>query len=147
MLGCEANNMNLGHQRDERPGGCEEHCEYPENKCCRMPFDWGTIHMSGIGIHFEIANFESLKQSPKRLSFIKFIFQLSKIYLDMLNVYKVTSENISNFVTESGEEVLKQPLLKLMRAVKREILTLISTWVGKTQDPNVRFFVGLMLRK
>ncbi|KAK6109291.1 Exportin-1 [Brugia pahangi] len=66
-----------------------------------------------------------------------FICQLSKIYLDMLNVYKVTSENISGLVAQSGEEVLKQPLLKQMRAVKREILTLISTWVGKTQDTNV----------
>lgn len=69
-------------------------------------------------------------------------FQLSKIYLDMLNVYKVTSENISGLVAQSGEEILKQPLLKQMRAVKREILTLISTWVGKTQDPNVRFLNG-----
>lgn len=60
----------------------------------------------------------------------------------MLNVYKVTSENISGLVAQSGEEILKQPLLKQMRAVKREILTLISTWVGKTQDANVRFLTG-----
>lgn len=66
-----------------------------------------------------------------------FICQLSKIYLDMLNVYKVTSENISTAVVENGEEVLKQPLLKSMRAVKREILTLISTWVAKAEDITV----------
>lgn len=74
-------------------------------------------------------------------------FQLSKIYLDMLNVYKVTSENISGLVAQSGEEILKQPLVKQMRAVKREILTLISTWVGKTQDPNVRFLTGNSKKK
>uniref|UniRef100_F1KQU0 Exportin-1 n=1 Tax=Ascaris suum TaxID=6253 RepID=F1KQU0_ASCSU len=66
-----------------------------------------------------------------------FICQLSKIYLDMLNVYKVTSENISSAVLENGEDVLKQPLLKSMRAVKREILTLISTWVAKAEDTSV----------
>ena len=63
-----------------------------------------------------------------------FIYQLSKIYLDMLNVYKVTSENISGAVLENGEGALKLPLLKNMRAIKREILTLISTWVAKTED-------------
>ncbi|VDD92203.1 unnamed protein product [Enterobius vermicularis] len=57
-----------------------------------------------------------------------FIHQLSKIYLDTLNVYKVTSENISAAVMENGEGALKLPLLKNMRAIKREILTLISTW-------------------
>ncbi|VDN31077.1 unnamed protein product [Gongylonema pulchrum] len=72
-----------------------------------------------------------------------FICQLSKIYLDMLNVYKVISESISSFVRESGEGALKQPLLKHMRAVKREILTLISTWVSRTQDSYVRFQILL----
>ncbi|MFH4979445.1 hypothetical protein AB6A40_006154 [Gnathostoma spinigerum] len=66
-----------------------------------------------------------------------FICQLSKVYLDMLNVYKVTSENISTAVIENGEDVLKQPLLKSMRAVKREILTLISTWIAKAEDTQV----------
>lgn len=35
---------------------------------------------------------------------------------------------------ENGEGALKLPLLKNMRAIKREILTLISTWVAKTDD-------------
>lgn len=66
-----------------------------------------------------------------------FIYQLSKIYLDMLNVYKVTSENISSAVMENGEGALKLSLIKDMRAIKREILTLISTWVAKTEDTAV----------
>lgn len=69
-----------------------------------------------------------------------FLVQLSKIYLDMLNVYKVTSENISGAVGQHGESVLKQPLVKGMRGVKREILTLISTWVAKADDPQVVSF-------
>lgn len=55
----------------------------------------------------------------------------------MLNVYKVTSENISAAVGLHGEPVLKQPLIKSMRGVKTEILRLISTWVGKADDTNV----------
>ncbi len=66
-----------------------------------------------------------------------FIVQLSKIYLDMLNVYKVTSENISGAVAQHGEQVLKQLIVKGMRGVKREILTLISTWVAKAEDTQV----------
>lgn len=63
-----------------------------------------------------------------------FIAQLGRIYLDMLNVYKVISENISSAVTIHGESVLKQSLIKSMRGVKAEILTLINTWVPKCED-------------
>ncbi|OUC43436.1 CRM1 protein [Trichinella nativa] len=48
----------------------------------------------------------------------------------MLNVYKVTSENINSAVTLHGESVLKQPLIKCMRAVKTEVLRLINTWIS-----------------
>lgn len=66
-----------------------------------------------------------------------FVVQLGKIYLDALNIYKVTSENISSAVAANGEAVLKQPLIKGMRAVKTEILKLISSWVGKAEDGRV----------
>lgn len=52
----------------------------------------------------------------------------------MLNIYKVTSENISQAVTLNGESVLKQMLIKSMRGVKTEILNLINTWVAKAED-------------
>lgn len=63
-----------------------------------------------------------------------FISQLRRIYLDMLNVYKVISENISNAVALNGESILKQSLIKNMRGVKAEILTLINTWLPKSDD-------------
>lgn len=66
-----------------------------------------------------------------------FIVQLGKIYLDMLNVYKVMSENISAAVALNGEPVLKQLLIKNMRGVKTECLRLISNWVSKCDDPQV----------
>uniref|UniRef100_A0A915JMD4 Exportin-1 n=2 Tax=Romanomermis culicivorax TaxID=13658 RepID=A0A915JMD4_ROMCU len=63
-----------------------------------------------------------------------FAVQLGRIYMDMLNVYKVISENISNAVTINGESILKQSLIKSMRGVKTEILNLINTWLPKADD-------------
>eukprot|EP00731_Ephydatia_muelleri_P027685 Em0019g558a len=66
-----------------------------------------------------------------------FVIQLGRIYLDMLNVYKVLSENISTAVALNGELVTKQPLIASMRTVKKETLKLISCWVSKSQDPGM----------
>ena len=63
-----------------------------------------------------------------------YISQLARIYLDMLNVYKVLSESISSAILSSGEQVTKQPLIRAMKTVKKEILNLISLWVSKTND-------------
>ena len=60
--------------------------------------------------------------------------QLGRIYLDMLNVYKVMSENVSSAIGSNGEGVTKQPLIKSMRTVKRETLRLISSWVKSSND-------------
>ena len=65
------------------------------------------------------------------------IFQLGRIYLDMLNVYKVMSENVSSAISSNGESVTKQPLIKSMRTVKRETLRLISGWVRNSNDPSM----------
>jgi exportin-1 len=63
-----------------------------------------------------------------------YITQLAKIYLDLLNVYKVLSESISSAILASGDNVTKQPLIRSMKTVKKEILILISLWVSKTND-------------
>jgi len=44
------------------------------------------------------------------------------------------SENISAAIAVNGEIVMKQPLIKSMRVVKKETLKLISDWVSKTND-------------
>lgn len=49
----------------------------------------------------------------------------------MLSVYQVISGNLNSAVNEHGESVLKQPLIKTMRVVKKEILTLLSTWIAR----------------
>ncbi|XP_074650496.1 exportin-1-like [Tubulanus polymorphus] len=66
-----------------------------------------------------------------------YVSQLGKIYLDMLNVYKVLSENISIAIDSNGENVTKQPLIRSMRTVKKETLKLISGWVSKSNEPTV----------
>ncbi|KAK0089721.1 hypothetical protein PV325_005868 [Microctonus aethiopoides] len=63
-----------------------------------------------------------------------YVMQLGRIYLDMLNVYKVMSENISAAIALNGETVMKQPLIKSMRVVKKETLKLISDWVSRSTD-------------
>ncbi|CAK8692305.1 exportin-1-like [Clavelina lepadiformis] len=66
-----------------------------------------------------------------------FVQQLGRIYLDMLNVYKCLSENISAAITQNGEVVMKQPLIRSMRTVKKETLKLISGWVSRATDPDM----------
>lgn len=63
-----------------------------------------------------------------------YVVQLGRIYLDMLNVYKVMSGNITAAITANGEVVTKQPLIKSMRVVKKETLKLISDWISRTND-------------
>lgn len=66
-----------------------------------------------------------------------YVVQLGRIYLDMLNVYKVMSENISAAIAMNGELVTKQPLIRSMRTVKKETLKLISGWVNRSTEPQM----------
>ncbi|CAD6189633.1 unnamed protein product [Caenorhabditis auriculariae] len=63
-----------------------------------------------------------------------FVSQLSRIYSDVLSIYRLLSERVSVAVSGNGEEVLKMPLIKSMRACKREILILVSSWVSKSNS-------------
>lgn len=63
-----------------------------------------------------------------------YVLQLGRIYLDMLNVYKIMSENILQAISVNGMNVNNQPLIKAMHVVKKETLTLISEWVSKSMD-------------
>lgn len=64
---------------------------------------------------------------------IPFFTQIQRIFEDMLAIYRLVSNSITNMVSEQGQDVLKQPLVKQMRAVKREILTLLSTWIARAE--------------
>eukprot|EP00252_Welwitschia_mirabilis_P021495 TRINITY_DN552_c0_g1_i3.p1 TRINITY_DN552_c0_g1~~TRINITY_DN552_c0_g1_i3.p1 ORF type:complete len:860 (+),score=155.81 TRINITY_DN552_c0_g1_i3:174-2582(+) len=63
-----------------------------------------------------------------------FLPQITLIYLDMLNVYRMYSELISNSIAEGGPFASKSSYVKLLRSVKRETLKLIETFVDKAED-------------
>jgi exportin-1 len=60
--------------------------------------------------------------------------QLGLLYLDALNVYKALSEIIRSAVTSQGDNVLQSVAPKAARAVKREILLLVGTFVGLAEN-------------
>lgn len=67
-----------------------------------------------------------------------FTRQLGNIYMDMLHIYKVYSEEISSNVATQGERVTKFTIFKQMRSVKAETIKLIETYVDKsTHIPSI----------
>ncbi|KAB2071683.1 hypothetical protein ES319_A08G239700v1 [Gossypium barbadense] len=63
-----------------------------------------------------------------------FLSQISLIFLDMLNVYRMYSELISTSIAEGGPFTSKTSYVKLLRSVKRETLKLIETFLDKAED-------------
>ncbi|KAJ6288008.1 hypothetical protein OIU78_026689 [Salix suchowensis] len=63
-----------------------------------------------------------------------FLSQISLIFLDMLNVYRMYSELISSSIAEGGPYASKTSYVKLLRSVKRETLKLIETFLDKAED-------------
>lgn len=61
--------------------------------------------------------------------------QMGRILLDILSVYKVYSEYISNSVAKNGPGIARTSLLLSMRTVKKESLRLFETFVEKTEEP------------
>ncbi|KFK25926.1 hypothetical protein AALP_AA8G181300 [Arabis alpina] len=63
-----------------------------------------------------------------------FLSQISLIFLDMLNVYRMYSELVSTNITDGGPYASKTSFVKLLRSVKRETLKLIETFLDKAED-------------
>ncbi|KAK6936556.1 Importin-beta, N-terminal domain, partial [Dillenia turbinata] len=63
-----------------------------------------------------------------------FLPQITLIFLDMLNVYRMYSELISNSIAGGGPYASKSSYVKLLRSVKRETLKLIETFLDKAED-------------
>ncbi|RYG51292.1 hypothetical protein EON67_03670 [archaeon] len=64
-----------------------------------------------------------------------FAKQLGRMYLDMLNVYKVVSHFLVSNTAAMGPNYLQSFAAKCMIAVKKETLTLIVTYVTRATDP------------
>ncbi|PSS32923.1 Protein EXPORTIN 1A like [Actinidia chinensis var. chinensis] len=63
-----------------------------------------------------------------------FLAQITLIFLDMLNVYRMYSELISTNIAEGGPFASKTSYVKLLRSVKRETLKLIETFLDKAEE-------------
>jgi len=66
-----------------------------------------------------------------------YIHQLARIFMDVLNVYKVYSTEISNIVASSGPQATHTTLVRAMRSVKKETLLLLQTFIEKSEDDQV----------
>ena len=68
----------------------------------------------------------------------QFCHQLYRIYPDMLKVYAELSSAISRLVLAAGSDVAgHMPVVRGLRAVRKSILLLISTWVKRCRDPQI----------
>ncbi|XP_010549821.1 PREDICTED: protein EXPORTIN 1A [Tarenaya hassleriana] len=63
-----------------------------------------------------------------------FLSQISLIFLDMLNVYRMYSELVSGSIAGGGPYASRTSFVKLLRSVKRETLKLIETFLDKAED-------------
>lgn len=66
-----------------------------------------------------------------------YVVQFRAIFLDMLNVYKVMSLNITAAIAINGEAITNQPVIKFMRAVKKESLKLTGLWISQSMNINL----------
>jgi exportin-1 len=63
-----------------------------------------------------------------------FIIQITRIYMDMLGLYKAVSGLISSAVAAQGEIATKTPRVRALRTIKKEILKFIEAYVSKAED-------------
>ncbi|THG11400.1 hypothetical protein TEA_018509 [Camellia sinensis var. sinensis] len=119
-----------------------------------------TRNYSGLRFHFSVQKWaEIIGQARQSVDFLKdqdvirtvlnilqtntsvasslgtyFLPQISLIFLDMLNVYRMYSELISTSIAEGGPFASRTSYVKLLRSVKRETLKLIETFLDKAED-------------
>lgn len=65
------------------------------------------------------------------------LIQLGRIFMDVLNVYKVYSMEISNTVAQHGPGATQTAIIRAMRAVKKETLILQETFIQRSEDEQV----------
>lgn len=63
-----------------------------------------------------------------------FFPQIGKIYLDMLQMYRATSQMISEAVANGGDIATKTPKVRGLRTIKKEILKLLETYIERADD-------------
>lgn len=66
-----------------------------------------------------------------------FVVQFNVIFTDMLQVYRLYSELISQAIATGGANAARTTFVKYMRSVKKVALKLIETFVEKCDDPQM----------
>jgi len=66
-----------------------------------------------------------------------FVHQLSNIFMDMLNIYQLYSQQVSRAVEAEGPVAALHTMCKAMRAVKSDILDLLTAFLDKCEGPDV----------
>ncbi|KAJ8653051.1 hypothetical protein O0I10_011271 [Lichtheimia ornata] len=63
-----------------------------------------------------------------------YIFQLQNIYMDLLSLYGVVGNLVSQAVASQGEIAIKTPRVRGLRTIKKEILKLIDAYLECADD-------------
>jgi exportin-1 len=63
-----------------------------------------------------------------------FLPQLSRIYLDMLALYRSSSQLISNTIATEGPIATRTPRVRGLRTIKKEVLKLVEAYINHADD-------------
>ena len=63
-----------------------------------------------------------------------FLPQLSRIYLDMLALYRSSSQLISNTIASDGPIATRTPRVRGLRTIKKEVLKLVEAFINYADD-------------
>lgn len=65
-----------------------------------------------------------------------FMAQLSRIYMDMLSLYRLASKSIGEFIKDQNDKVnaTKTPTIRALRTVKKDVLRLVEAYVQKCDN-------------
>lgn len=63
-----------------------------------------------------------------------FVHQLSAIFLDLLNIYRLYAEQINLAIVQQGDIAVKMTLCRAMKGVKSDILELLTTFLEQMTD-------------
>jgi len=72
-----------------------------------------------------------------RATGFSFVNQLGLIHMDMLQVYKVYSGQISDAIRIQGPQATRTRIVRAMRGAKTEILLLLRTFIERSEDPQM----------
>lgn len=127
------------HELEEQQKLIQRLMQLPNNTwddiCRRAANDYSIL--GEIDVLKQIANLLKTNTAACRSIGGTFAVQLLRNFNDMLGMYQIMSEQISNAIDKNGPDVVKNAAVKQVKAVKKEILVFISTWASKNDVAGV----------